>query len=292
MNKMLVLTDFSDNALHAALYAGLLARKTGAEKIILFHHFDISALLAPNEISSLLAPVEATGVFNNYEWASEQIETTRIETLKELDEIREKLLASTDSKIDIESRTDSVNLLESVNKICSNEQVDLVVMGIKGRSGLEKAFIGSNATKAIENLKYPLLIVPMHTELSVPHTLLIATNLKPAPSDTIESLRQTIHNWDAKMLALYVESRETDPAKTKQDTVYFLEQFKDLQPEFHSIASQDVEGTINQFATDKQVSVIVCLHRIRNFFDSLFHKSLTKNLAWHSKIPLLVINAR
>ncbi len=292
MNKMLVLTDFSDNALHAALYAGLLARKTGTEKIILFHHFDISALLAPNEISSLLAPVEATGVFNNYEWASEQIETMRIENLKELDEIREKLLAATDNKIDIESRTDSINLLESVNKICSTEKVDLVVMGIRGRSGLEKALIGSNATKAIENLKYPLLIVPMQTELSVPHTLLIATNLKPAPPDTVESLRHTIWNWDAKMLALYVEPRETDPAKTKQDTDSFLEQFKDFQPEFHSIASQDVEGTINQFANDRQVSVIVCLHRARHFFDSLFHKSLTKNLAWHSKIPLLVINTR
>ncbi|MBK7099112.1 MAG: hypothetical protein IPH58_13130 [Sphingobacteriales bacterium] len=56
--------------------------------------------------------------------------------------------------------------------------------------------------------------------------------------------------------------------------------------------TDDIDASINQFAIDHKASIIISLHQVKSFVNSLFHKSITKRLAWHSKIPLMVINLK
>ena len=292
MNKILVLTDFSDNANQAAKYACLLAKNSNTKSILLFHNFDASAMLSPNEMSSLLAPVEATGIFNNYEWASEQIELIKKENLQEMEELRNQLLPLLPPNTQIEFRLETSNFSEAVNRICKEEAVDLVVMGIKGRTGIEKVLMGSNAIKAIESLRHPLLIVPRDATVEAPETILIATDLKTVNERTLLQLDQLLSDLDTKVFALNVMAADATIEKTKSDAAPLQQQLIKHSAEFHFIKGEDVETGINQFAIDHKVSMIISLHRVKNFLDSLFHRSITKKLAWHTKIPLLVINVR
>jgi nucleotide-binding universal stress UspA family protein len=51
----------------------------------------------------------------------------------------------------------------------------------------------------------------------------------------------------------------------------------------------DVVASINQYVADKNVDLLVMAKHNRSFFDRLFHSSLSKKMAIHSHIPLLVL---
>lgn len=292
IKKILALTDFSENALHAALYACKLANIVNAESVTLLHTFAPSALLSPNEMSSLLAPVEATGIFTNYEWAAEQIETIRKENTEELEKLKDQLLGEVNSNIQINCRVESSSLVRAVNLICKQESIDQVVMGIKGRTGIEKALIGSNATKAIEYLNYPLIIVPQGAPLTIPESIVIATNLRQIPEEPLAKLSKLLNSLNIKIFAVHAFNKKQDINEIKKKAAPIQQQLIKYSAEFHFVPTDDIEASINQFAIDHKASMIISLHQVKNFVNSLFHKSITKRLAWHSKIPLMVINLK
>jgi hypothetical protein len=52
-------------------------------------------------------------------------------------------------------RAENLTLGENINTICQEENADMVVMGISGKSKLEKVSIGSNTINISQNSKYP-----------------------------------------------------------------------------------------------------------------------------------------
>lgn len=293
VKRIIILTDFSDNAAHAALYGCNLAKSMGSPSITLLHTFNPAALLSPNEMSSLLAPIEATGVFTNYEWAAEQIDLIKKEKLAELEHLKEKLLPVLQPGTEIGCLVEFGALTEVVNQMNRDEKADLVIMGIKGRSGIEKILIGSNATKAIEHVKCPVLIVPQQAALEVPEKILLATDLKTLNPVVLGQLDSLLENIEAKLLVLNILPEQTELASVKKNAAPFQQHFIKYTPEFHfrKNEGEDTEAAIHNFAIEHQASLIISLHHAQSFFQSLFHKSITRELAWHSTLPIISIIA-
>ena len=66
--------------------------------------------------------------------------------------------------------------------------------------------------------------------------------------------------------------------------------FHDFHPEFYFLGLNDVDEAINQFAMDKNIDIIVIIHKDQNVLSKLFMKSHTKKLAFQSNIPVLVVH--
>ena len=47
---------------------------------------------------------------------------------------------------------------------------------------------------------------------------------------------------------------------------------------------------INQFVADNKIDMIVFIPKKHSFFNSIFHESNTKRMAFHSTIPLLALH--
>ncbi len=294
IRKIVILTDFSENATHAAFYACGLAKNMGAPSIVLLHTFNPAALLSPNDMSSLLAPIEATGVFTNYEWAAEQITILKKEKLEELNRLKATLLPLLQPDLEIQCIVETGSLNDVVNQMNDVEKIDLVVMGIKGRSGLEKMLIGSNAIKAIEHLRCPLLIVPLLARLEPPQTILLASdlrNLNPLAQSQLDTILESVAT---KLIVLNIIPEDADIGSIKKKLAPFQQLFIRYTPEFHFKTNErdELEMAIHNFAIEHQASLIISLHHTRNFFQSLFQKSVTRELAWHSTLPLLSIVMR
>jgi K+-sensing histidine kinase KdpD len=58
---------------------------------------------------------------------------------------------------------------------------------------------------------------------------------------------------------------------------------------FVELEKGDVEQSINQYVEDTHTDMLVIAKHNRNFFDRLFHRSLSKKMAFHTRIPLLVL---
>jgi len=54
--------------------------------------------------------------------------------------------------------------------------------------------------------------------------------------------------------------------------------------------TSSVIDSINSYVEKEHTNLLVMAKHNRNFFDRLFHRSLSKQMAYHTKIPLLVLN--
>ena len=167
-------------------------------------------------------------------------------------------------------------------------------MGITGgRSRTEQRFMGSNTLKLAENKYIPVLIVPENSEYRETKNVLLATDLKDVVG-TIPSvpIKKILKEFNLKLHVinvneeLYIALSEEDEAEKSK----LAEMFSEFDPEFYFLRLFDIEEAINQFAEDKNIDLIINVHKEHTLFNKLFVNSHTKKLAFQSKVPVLVVH--
>jgi K+-sensing histidine kinase KdpD len=96
--------------------------------------------------------------------------------------------------------------------------------------------------------------------------------------------------YDCPLDILHVKS-DSDHYFNAENNFFTKNKGKISYPNLHFIELEkgDVVQSINQYVEEKEVDLLVMAKHNRNFFDRLFHKSLSKKMAFHTKIPLLVL---
>lgn len=150
IKKIMVALGFSEYAEGIFNYADMLAAKFGAE------------LIVANIVNS--RDVEAVAVITNmgYDLDPERyIKEIKDERQNAFEEIAKNATLSRDS---IKLILEIGNPIDELLKIILDENVDLVVMGVKGRTDLEHILIGSVAEKLFR--RAPVTVVSYRDEKS------------------------------------------------------------------------------------------------------------------------------
>ena len=142
--KVLFCTDFSENADHAFEYAYGIAQRD--EGLLYILH------VIPDNPHQ--AYVEG---FLNAEGA-EKIQRAIREDLDT--NYRERYVSNLAEGVSFETVTKSGREAEEILEFAKKEQVDLIVMGTHGRTGMEHVFFGSVAEKVIRHCLIPVLVIP------------------------------------------------------------------------------------------------------------------------------------
>ena len=157
LTKILAPNDFSDDSTRALGYAEEMARKFGAE-IVVMH---VDQPLAPVMLAPEFGPSIDTGVMSRI--AEEQ----RLLAQKELDKIVARLR---DGGLKARSLLRvGAPFLEIINA-AQTENADLIVMGTHGRSGLAHVLLGSVAERVVQKAPCPVLTI-RHPDRKFKHPL-------------------------------------------------------------------------------------------------------------------------
>lgn len=144
MKKILVPTDFSKPAENALEVAASLAKEHDAE-IVVLHMMGLSdAVLTKNESREVFKAMY-------YMKLAEQ----RFEEL--LDKEYLKGIKVTDT-------VHNYTVFSEINEIAKDMEVDLIVMGSIGASGLKEVFVGSNTEKVVRTSEIPVLVIKHRME--------------------------------------------------------------------------------------------------------------------------------
>ena len=93
----------------------------------------------------------------------------------------------------------------------------------------------------------------------------------------------------AKLFVLHVNDGEDEAGK--DDEMKILSGLlQGYNPEYFFVNNASFIDGINDFVDSKNVDLIVTIPKKHGWFDSLFTKSHTKILAFHSHVPLMVIH--
>jgi len=266
MKTILVPTDFSETAENATYIACEIAKSNNAS-IKLCHIYSI-----PHSSSTVMIDL------------SDVIKEAAEKEMEELvNQVKEDFPGINVSSLCVFGRF--LNELE-----VQSESTDLIVMGTNGSSGIEEVFLGSNTSNLIQKTETPILAIPSNFQSKSFRKALISLDTKN------NNFENNIDYLIKIITILGVEETEIlNVQKEEKSNFGAIERFiskvnksfNDIKHKFTFLGNDNIESAILNHS--KPNDLIVVLSKSYGFFERLFHKSISKQLAHHSENPLLVI---
>ncbi len=265
MKKILVPTDFSEQATIALRAATNIARKSGAE-IILLHIIDL-----PQETMDMIKPgYDLPEIMFFKEHAEAKLTQTSLS---------EELNGLNVSQILKLGRT-----FNEVTDVAKANNIDLIVMGSHGASGFKELFIGSNTEKVIRTSEIPVLAIKgTETEVSF-NKVVFANDFTEETAEGFQKIIDFLKVNGAQPHFLMVNTPNNfKPTHIAQQLAHdFLKQYNLDDYEFSIYNDLDIEKGILNFAERVDADLIAMGTHGRKGFARLLNGSISEDLMNHS----------
>ena len=276
METLLLPTDFSPTAKNAGMYALQLAEQLGARKLVLYHSYEI-----PVTIDPMTPGIQMLDVEELKEESEKNLELFRLELLPFAE------------KISLETFNEYGALTSGLDDVCEKTHAGLIVMGITGGGVLEEKLIGSHALTVAKHTSVPVIIVPSTAEFTRIANIMLTSDFDKADKQIpVELVRKIVAETKAKLYVFNIEEdmEEADASELSGENYSLHALLQDLEPAFHFSENTNYVEAVNDFASEYQVDLIITIPKKHGFFGNLFSESHTKQLAFHSKVPVMVIH--
>lgn len=179
----------------------------------------------------------------------------------------------------------------SIRYIAKKEDMDLIVMGTTGKTGVERVLMGSVATGLAYKAPCPVLIIPAGSRFTRPEKIVFATDFRNLEDLTIlDNLLAIVQTFDPDFLMLHMTRKDKMTAEERENIDRVLEIYFDTRKyQRYFLEQEDPATGISDFIAQHQADLLVMVGQERGFFEALFHRSVTKQVLHHSRIPLFVL---
>jgi nucleotide-binding universal stress UspA family protein len=276
MVNILVPTDFSALSKIAFKYAVKIANHIDG-RITLLHVINVAKPVT-NVMKTRVKPVED-------------------ELMEEATGQLEKMVRSVSRSIrfsePIATRTvmSSDSFEEIINKNAKKFRTGLIVMGTHGASGIRKVVVGSNTNAVIGSSRIPVLAIPQHAEFKGFRNIIYASDLKNVEKE-LKVLMPYVKEFDSSVHLVHVvkSGRHVPDLEEKVETQVLRAGHKDVLVMIFTDGSID-EG-IEQYINLSKADLLTMFTHKLNFYEKLLDRSITRRMAFHSKVPLLAFKLK
>jgi len=282
MKTILVPTDFSEQANNALDMAYEMAVIGNAELIIL------NVLDMPG--GHAYAPGGASfNVMGGPAMGGELDNVYLVELHNKTKEKLENIIKEPKYKnIKLSYRLQVGNPYHNISEEIVENDVDLVVMGTKGASGMEEMLIGSNTEKVVRLAKCPVLTVKNKVGVNNVKKIVFASSFTEAEDHVIEELKklQKLLSAELHLLKVNTPNNFETSRKIKQDVKNYIDKY-DLQHASVNICNDVVEEDgIIYFAEEIDADLIAMATHGRTGFMHLLSGSIAEDVVNHAQRPV------
>lgn len=259
MNTVIVPLDFSETSLNAAHYAAQMYQDRPDVKIVLYHFYGggEDTKNATDYLNSLQDELKRT--------------VSKVETMLE----------------------SGNTFIESLTAYAHVTRAYMIVMGLTGKTPMARRFSGSNTLKMAEKEVCPVLIVPNDAKYKGINNVLIASEMKYVDeTPALLAVKRVLTDFKPSLHILNVDISHyislTEGFKQERDKMEAL--LAEFNPEFYFMRLFDFHESMNLFANDKNIDMIIIAPQYHSFYEKLFKTQHTKSLIYQSKVPVLTIH--
>lgn len=274
MKKILVPLDFSEISLHALRYAVQLAKYAGAH-LELLHVCHSGELPAIDITSELILEKELK------EEASAELEKLKRKTLKN------------HPGLHIGYACVAGIPTEEINRYASEHAIDLIILGAQGKGFLEERFLGSTATSVIKHAPAAVLTIPEKLRFRRPKNMVFAVDFIETRPQVLKPLKEMARLFGSEIFILnIVQESVVSPSMKEMIAAYQLDQaLKNIHHTFFYLHRDNIVKGINEFVSDYHMDLVVMIPHSHSFFSRILKEPVTKQMAFHSKVPLLTLQS-
>jgi nucleotide-binding universal stress UspA family protein len=271
IKKILVPTDFSVHSQNAAEVAADLAKKYNAQ-LILLH--------------ALQMPVyESNAQYANYQNIPEGLYFMKLARQKFEEFKAQDFLQG----VEVVEAVQMQGTYESIVEQATKHQIDLIVMGSRGTSGLKEVFVGSNTEKVIRLAKCPVLTIKERDRDFDPKSVLFVSDFDSEAEHVFHKAKEMVAPFGSTIHFLNVitprnfESTNT----TLQRMSAFAEVLGLSNVQFHIQNAETVEEGVMEYMEMKPTDLVVLGTHGRTGISHLIFGSVAEDIANHATFPVL-----
>ncbi|WP_286779297.1 MULTISPECIES: universal stress protein [Sphingobacterium] len=268
MQTVIVATNFS-KASHNAMRFVAEALKGKEFRVVLFNFFSVS-------VHTLNARLSVDEI--------DRIAKIRVD---QLTSVANSLMK--DYGIEVITYSASGLFLEELNNCKVRYGAEMIVTGMADKSMIQD-IMGNTTSLLINRLKCPILSIPIHAKYNGIKTILFACDiLRGVHQQVLQNVRKFALSFDAQVEIFHVR-------KSAEEILvpYMMEgikqNFLDLNHTYKDVYADVIVKAIEQEIEKLNADILIMVPYRYGFWNSVIHRSKTKEMASSSKIPLLSIS--
>ncbi|MER3318291.1 MAG: universal stress protein [Allomuricauda sp.] len=276
MIKVVLPTDFSENAFHAISYAVKLLENSTC--IFYLVHAYTPAIY---RVDYTLGSPGQLGLPDDERYkAEEALEKTR-KKIKTLFNV---------SKHTYVTHAAFNALGDEIESISQKENIDFIVMGTQGATGAREILFGSNTVHVIQKAGIPVLAVPSDFEYKPPSNILFPTDYEvDYKKANLDFLLKFSKLWHSKLHIMHVTTPDGLDLDQANHKTYLEGLLLEQNHKFYDLPDQELIEAINGFQKETPVEMLTMVKNKHSFIERLFVEPVIKNIGLHTKVPFLVL---
>jgi nucleotide-binding universal stress UspA family protein len=275
--KIIVPIDFSANSKNALEYASALAQATKST-IKLVH------IVRPTTYNAVIVGIMA-----------EEVTEKKAAGIKEIKQILQELNAKYKDVIYDYEIYEGETPAEIIHCATDNN-ASIIIMGTHGATGFKKIFFGSNTASVIEQSACPVLAIPENYSFKIPKKIVFATNYHSSDLFVIQQLAKIAEVFASEINVLHIIDDDTHSDEKLIEIKQFLANIAPKIPYskicYKLFNSKDIPKGIESIIEQEDADIITLSTHKRNTIEKLINKSMTKELSFHTKVPLLAFSMK
>lgn len=264
MKTIVCPVDFSETANNAVVYAAQVANKLGAE-LVLAHAQHVPVVDTQGSVSAL----------------KDLMEDKQKEASRKLDMLIDQVSGLTSGKVSTYQTFGLV--VDMIKEMDQESSIFLVVMGTKGEANVLDNWVGTTTTDVMTRCELPMIIVPNDCEFNGWERVGFSTDFTTETDAGILDVKEFLKPFDAKLSVVHVSNQKVDTEELMAIVKHFGSSVS-----VDTIIGSNVAIELNDYVWEKDLQLLVLKRHKRNFFDKLFHKSVSREIALSSDMPILI----
>jgi nucleotide-binding universal stress UspA family protein len=280
MKNILIPTDFSENSWNAVKYALEFFKNTKCD----FYLLHVTQIYNYASGESPIMPLPAIEVIDKT--VLKQAKTNIKKLIKKIN------LLPPNPKHNFYTLSNYDYFIDAVKAHVAEKNIDLIVMGTKGASGLKKVMIGSNTGDLITRVKCPVLIVPENAEFKEIQEIAFPTDYHLFyPTKILNSILEFTKMNDAALRIVHIAKKDEEITEFQLENKEFLSNyFAEEKHSFHRITNKKTEDGVQCFVESRDIDLIIMIAKSLNLFQRILFRPTVEEISYHTDVPFLVLH--
>lgn len=179
-------------------------------------------------------------------------------------------------------------------RLSKDPSVDLLILGTSGEKDWLDRLLGSVSVEVSRKAHCPVLLVPKNADFMGIHNILYAAALDSANPRAIRLMMDWTQYLKSSLHFVHVGIGETEVSQRALKSL-FDTYIKQYSPDFlYSFTALDYKNILQglwDYSDRNDVDMLVVVSYHRDFWESLKHHSISKDMALRTHLPILFIHS-
>ncbi|AUC86645.1 universal stress protein [Polaribacter sp. ALD11] len=274
--KILLPTDFSKNARNAINYAIKLYKEESCEFFILHTYYPGYA---------------KNNLFNPP--TDKKINEVKERTEINMEKLKTKIISNNEkSHHTFHFLNEFGSFNDVLKKNVTNENIQLIIMGTRGKTDDKNMILGSNAVNTMEKVRNcPVLTIPGDVIFNTPKEIVFPTSFKTHYKENeLATLIEISRLTNAPIRVLHVQKSKILSEEQLIKKALLNQILETTNFTHHELFSLNLQESVRCFAQSRESGMIAFINKKHVFFGSIFSSPMVKYLGQNANVPILTLH--